>query len=232
MSELDFFQKATSLSIFVWLKTEKKSKSQKVILYLNISLIWKCLTWKKYKKKNQHFSALLFRYIFILWFFTKKIIYGLNVDFNARLYISHSVQNSSRLGNFTLDVIDFTEAKILINKRVWLKICLLEFIIHLATVLYMYSFVTICTRLCVIVVFQLISSSTAHQLECCAACEVPFDAKLSWLLKKWHCTQLPILLVESLAAFYQTRYPEYITSSISQAFRQFTIHLQSFIPTM
>ena len=85
--------------------------------------------------------------------------------------ISHSVQKrkSFRLSNLTLDIIDFTGAKFLINKRVWLKICLLEFIIHhLVTVLCMDPFVVICTRLCVIVVCQFISSSNAHQPKYCA----------------------------------------------------------------
>lgn len=43
----------------------------------------------------------------------------------------------SQLSYFTLNIIDFTGAKFLINKRVWLKTCLLEFIIHLVTALCM-----------------------------------------------------------------------------------------------
>ena len=94
--------------------------------------------------------------------------------------ISRFVQNHARLSYFILDNIDFTAAKFLINKRVRLKTCLLDFIIHLVTVtvLYMYSFACFCTHLYFFCVCELTSSSNAHQLECCAASEVPFQAFL------------------------------------------------------
>jgi len=152
---------------------------------------------------------LLFEYIFIIWWFCQKhnepSISILLHSCTILLRISRSVQNSSRLSYLTLDIIDFIGAKFLINKRVWLKSCLLDFIIHLVTVLYMYSFGAICTHSCVIFVYQFISSSNAHQLKCCAACEVLFQA--------FH-RSIPC-------------YSEHITSSISHALWRFTSHLQS-----
>lgn len=76
----------------------------------------------------------------------------LNYNINAQLYILNQrnftyCAVSSQLSYFTLNIIDFAGATFLINKRVWLKTCLLEFIIHLVTVLCMYSFTCLCTHL-------------------------------------------------------------------------------------
>ena len=145
-----------------------------------------------------------------------KRLLTFDINFNAQLYIFHegiswSVQNNSQLSYLTLDIIDFTGAKFLINKPVWLKTCLTDFIIHLVTVLYMYSFGAICTHLWVIFVCQFISSN-AHQLKC----YVPFQALhtdvqallITELLSKrneeMHCTRFSSLLVESLFAFQPT----------------------------
>ena len=147
----------------------------------------------------------------------------LNYNINAQLYILNQrnfayCAVSSQLSYFTLNIIDFAGATFLINKRVWLKTCLLEFIIHLVTVLCMYSFTCLCTHLFVACMHVNSFLLQRHNwMKCCAACEVRWlksgfkisirsniTKSLRRRRKKRHSTQFYSLVVEWLVVFRAT----------------------------